>query len=449
MIKKRNFIKCLLDFLLMKFNPHFRINPSYEDTGLSEIVRISGQVRSLAPEYEKEKGEPFITLHRGDVGRDTPDDITEALIKAIRVKKLTKYPQFGGEPWFKDAVLKYLSELGYLSGSGINDINRENVLCTHGGQQGLHLSFGAFASFDDKGNVIGGPRVLGLGSIWSCMPGNILPFSRSSQDLVPFIEKEGRLDVNFETLERKLSQTDMVYLNNPHNPTGKVFSREELQRINELCIKKNVIIVSDEAYDRIVYDDRKHVSMLEFPGEHIISAFTLSKAFAATGFRIGYSVSRMKILDSKTDEMVPLMVGIFTRAEYTETAGIPPFIQYAFKVALENRDMRERFIEDMRSELQERRDIMYDELTRIFGSDVYKPQGAFYFFLNLNPLIQSIPMERRDDFLLNRFFKEGVSIVPGGSFGCPGYIRISYSMINNDTALEGIRRMERVLKKFK
>ena len=119
-----------------------------------------------------------------------------------------------------------------ISELGISNLNRENILCTYGGQEGLQLAFSSFVSCDNEGRIVGGPRVLGFDPIWSCMLENILPYSGSSIGLVPFIEQRGNLDVDFETLERRLSEADILYLNNPHNPTGKVFSAEELREIN-------------------------------------------------------------------------------------------------------------------------------------------------------------------------------------------------------------------------
>ena len=426
MINKRNFIKCLLIFFLL-----MKINPAFVNIGLSPIVEISERARLLAPEFEK-SGKHFIYFQRGEVGFDTPDYVKKAISEAIHDKKLTKYPKSGGEPWFKDAILKYLSELG------ISNLNRENILCTYGGQEGLQLAFSSFVSCDNEGRIVGGPRVLGFDPIWSCMLENILPYSGSSIDLVPFIEQRGNLDVDFETLERRLSEADILYLNNPHNPTGKVFSAEELREINRLCVENGVTIISDEAYRDIVFDGNRHVSMLEFPGDHIISVFTFSKAFAATGLRVGYTVTRNK-------DHIPLL----TRAEYTQTAGVVTSNQHGFKVAVENVEERDKWINYMVAQLQGRRDVLYEEIKRIFNKPVYRPQGAFYFFLDLNPFIgDNIPMEDRDEFILEKFLEKGIAVIHGSAFSkerYKGYVRISYSTIDEGMILEGIGRMEEVL----
>lgn len=401
------------------------INSRFTNIGLSPIVEISEKARLQAPIFEEKSGKSFAYLQRGEVGFDTPDYIKKAIAEALG-KGLTKYPKSSGEPWFKDAIVKYLFELG------INNLDRENILCTYGGQEGLQLVF----------NLFEGSQVVSFDPIWSCMLENILPYSKSRIDLVPFIEQGGRLDVDFETLKEKLSKADILYLNNPHNPTGKVFSWEELEKINRLCIDNNVIIVSDEAYRDIVFDGNRHVSMLEFPGEHIISVFTFSKTFAATGLRVGYTVTRNK-------EHIPLL----TNAEYTQTAGVVTPNQYGFKVAVENVEERDKWINYMVSELQGRRDVAHKEIERIFKRDVYKPGGAFYFWLDLNPFIDdNIPMKDRDNFVLEKFLENGIAIIPGGSFSkerYKGYVRLSYSMIDSDGVSEGIRRMGEVLNNLK
>ena len=418
-------------FIMMKFDV------SFTDIGLSPIVEISEFVNSvIAPKFERETGKPFIRIQRGDVGFKVPEYVVSALVKAYSDEKLMRYPKSGGEFVFKDAVLKTLSE------SGIDNLNPRNILCTHGGQEGLQLVFSLFR----------GGRAVGFDPVWSCMLENVLPYSRFKIDLVPF---EGRdLSLNFRTLEDRLSKIPerqknphskkgVLYLNNPHNPTGRIFSREELSRINELCLKYKFMIVSDEAYNDVVFDGKKHVSMLEFDGEHIVSVFTLSKTFSATGHRIGYTVCRDEDLIEK-----------ITRGNYTQTAGVATATQHAFSVALGDKEKKDEWISYMLSELQRRRDAIYEKLEDILPYEVYNPQGAFYFFLNLNPSFKNIPLRERDNFISNEFYKNGVVAIPGPAFSkgkkCEtrderkfrGYVRISYSMVNTDACLEGVERIQ-------
>ena len=420
-IKKRKFIKYLLTFLSMSSKHSLKVNSSFTNIGLSPIVEISEKARLLAPEFERKTGKPFIYFQRGEVGFDMPDYIKKAISEAL-AKGLTKYPKSGGEPFFKNAVLKHLYELG------IKNINADNILCTYGGQEGLELAF----------NLFEGGKALGFDPVWSCMLENVLPYSKFDIDLIPFKEENGHLEVDFEKFEKRLSDSNILYLNNPHNPTGKIFSFDELKRINDLCIKNDVLIVSDEAYGDIIFDNNKHVSMLEFEGDHIISVYTFSKTFAATGLRIGYLISRNKDYVEK-----------LKRGNYTQTAGVVTSIQYAFSVALENVEERNSWIKGMVSTLQKRRNIIYNEAKRIFGNNIYKPLGAFYFFLNLNPFLESIPVNERDKFILDKFLENGIAVVPGSSFSkdrYQGYIRISYSTVSDDMALEGIKRIEEILK---
>jgi aspartate aminotransferase len=256
--------------------------PSFTAIGFSPIVAISEQIRGLAPEFEK-TGQAFAYLQRGELANPTPGFVIEATKRALDAG-LTRYPKAGDEPWFKEAVVRHMNRE-----HGVSDIGPENVIATYGGQEGLQLVFGLFA----------GGRVLSFGPAWSCVLENIFPYTGFELDTLDLAEFEGRLEVDFEALDTKLAQADILYLNTPQNPSGKVFSREELEQIDALCRKHGVPIVSDEAYKDFVFDGREHVSPLSLPGDHIIGVYTCSKGFASKGFRIGFTICRNQELISR------------------------------------------------------------------------------------------------------------------------------------------------------
>jgi len=394
-----------------------RMNPSFTNIGLSPIVEISERIRDVAPRFEERTGEKFAFLQRGELAEDTPEFVRTAAKNAIDAG-LTRYPKSGGEPWFKDAVIAHLAE------SGITGLEREHILCTYGGQEGLQLVFGLFA----------GGRVLAFAPTWSCVLENIFPYANFTLDTLALVEQDGQLQIDFDALDRKLQDADILYLNTPQNPTGKVFSRGELERIDALCRRHQVRIVSDEAYKDFVYGDARHTSMLEFPGDHIFGVFTCSKSFAATGFRLGYTVCRD-----------PEIIHRLTLAEYTQTAGVVPFVQKAFATALTDRGPRDAWLTELRARFTRRRDLIFDRLQPVLGPDLYKPEGAFYFFLNLKDCIPGPADDAAGSGpLLQRFLEAGVAVIPGTAFGDDTYahhVRLSFSGIDEANLEKALDRI--------
>jgi aspartate aminotransferase len=391
--------------------------PQFQAIGLSPIVAISEQVRSLAPAFEK-SGRPFAYLQRGELADPTPDFVVEATHRALDAG-LTRYPKAGGEPWFKEAVIEHLAEE-----HGITDLKPENVLCTYGGQEGLQLVFGLLA----------GGTVLSFTPVWSCVLENTFPYTNFRLVTTDLKEIEGRLVVDFEDLESKLQSVDVLYLNTPHNPTGKVFSKEELIRIDELCRRYSVRIVSDEAYKDFVFDGAEHISPLGFGGEHTIGVYTCSKGFAATGFRIGFVVCRDADLIHR-----------LTLGEYTQTAGVVPFIQKAFAEALVNREERPLWQAALLANLEARRNLIVERLSPVLGEELYRPEGAFYVFPNLSGAI-SVPETVSDpsQYILQRFLDQGIAVIPGTAFGDQSYahhVRISFSGVKDEVLEASLDRM--------
>ena len=399
-----------------------KFHKSFKDIGLSKIVEVSEKINKIAPEFEQRTGKPFIRFQRGELNFHTPFYILDKLMATVYEKGKTNYPKSGGERVLKHAILNYFSEW-----IGIKGIDEDNIVCTYGGQEGLQLVFCLFR----------GQRVAAFSPCWSCMLDNIFPYAEIKPILIPLEEVGNQIVFDSNRLEEVLKRVDLFYLNSPHNPTGKVFSFEELDSINFLCKKNNVLIISDEPYKDIVYDGKKHISMLEFDNPDSISVFSFSKSFAATGLRIGYSISRNK-------EIIEAM----TKGDYTQTAAVVTPIQYAFAEALNNKKERDTWLKSFIKSLQKRRNIVYDGLKNFFD-EIYKPEGAFYFFPNLKKFYPSVDIRAIDSCILKSFLENGIGIVPGSAFGknYAGYIRISFSAIEENIIKEGINRIIKVLKK--
>lgn len=390
---------------------------SFTAIGLSPIVAISEQIRSVAPVFEQ-GGDRFAFLQRGELADPTPDFVIEATKRALDAG-LTRYPKAGGEPWFKAAVVQHMA-----AEHGIDDLAPEHVICTYGGQEGLQLVFA----------LLGGKRVLTFGPAWSCVLENIFPYTGYEVDTLDLVEQQGQLLVDFETLAVKLADADVLYLNTPQNPSGKVFAREELERIDALCREHGVVIVSDEAYKDFVFDGREYTSPLSLGGDHIIGVYTCSKSFAATGFRIGFTICRN-----------PELIAKLTLGEYTQTAGVVPFIQRAFADVLTMDEPRRAWQNQLVMALQRRRDRIAERLAPYYPDGLYKPEGAFYFFLNLTGIMPAVPEGMPvADAHVKRFLDHGIAVVPGSAFGdqrFASHVRLSFSGVSDEVLEAALDRM--------
>ena len=386
------------------------IHSSFENIGLSKIVEVSEAARNIAPVYEKKTGKPFIYFQRGEVGFNVPAYIQTALARALTEGK-TRYPKSGGEPWFKDAVIQH------LEGEGITGLKRENILCTYGGQEGLQLIFSMFR----------GCSVAGFTPCWSCMLDNIWPYADASFVPVPLVDYE----VDFERVEKVLSGgVTLFYLNTPHNPTGIVFSRQEVEQLAALCEKHDVLLVSDEAYRDIVFDG-EHFSPLQLDSQYVFAVCTFSKTYCATGLRTGYSVCR-------NGDIIQKLV----RGEYTQTAGVATPLQYAFAQALSETKNRDEWLRFYKKELTARKNALVENLGDLKAS---QPAGGFYCFIDLNDFV---PVRADPDkYLMDLLIDNGIAAVPGSAFGAgyEGFVRLSFSTLDGSVVAEGAKRLRESL----
>ncbi len=396
-----------------------QFNPMLEGLKLSPIVITSELARQKAAWFHQTTGKDFVHFHRGEVDFPTPDYIKQAARRALEENR-TKYPKSGGEDDLKDAIVQKLHDMNKVDGLG-----RENVLCTYGAQEALQLAFKLFA----------GTRGAGFSPCWSCILENLTPYESIDFTLVPLAKDFG---VDWAQLEKALRAVQFFYLNNPHNPTGKVFSENEVRSIAELCHKYDVWLISDETYEQIVYDGLEHFSAASLDQEKIIAIFSFSKSYSMTGWRLGYLVTRQERIPS-----------ILRLADYSQTAGVVPFIQYAGKEALANRAESDRAIGAMVGEFQRRRDALYQGLSTIDGIRVEKPGGAFYMFPNFTELIPAdLAGPERELYVVNRLMEHGVAVVHGSCFGI-GFednIRISFSTTPVSAVEAGVRRIEQAFR---
>lgn len=336
------------------------------DIKMSPIVRISEEAAKIAPDFER-AGRPFIYFQRGEVDFPTPRFVIDALVGAVEQGK-TKYPKSGGELKFKEAIINKL-----YRENGVKGLSSENIIATYGGQEALELSFKLF----NKG--------AGFSPCWSCVLENFVPYSGIDFKQIPLNED---FSVDYKKIDESMKEADFFYLNNPHNPTGKVFSEEEVSTIADICQARKKFMISDEAYENIVFDGKRHFSAASLNLEDIISCFTFSKTYSMTGWRLGYAVTKNKEAAE-----------ILKKGEYTQTAGVTTFMQYAGADALDNHEESRKWIGYISSEFQKRRDVLYDNLSKIEGLEINRPGGAFYMFPKFTRFIpKDLSGQERDKY---------------------------------------------------
>lgn len=384
---------------------------------MSPIVSISEEVRRRAPEFKAATGKDFVLFQRGEIDFQTPQYIVNATKKALD-SGYTKYPKSGGEDTFKDAVIKKLEYYNKATG-----FDRENIVCTYGGQESLELSFKLFE----------GKKGVGFAPCWSCVLENFVPYCGTDFHQVPLLSD---FSIDFDRLDKALEGASFFYLNTPQNPTGKLFTKEEVTSIAELCLKHGAYLISDEAYEAVLFDNETHFSPTSLEYENIISTFTLSKTYAMTGWRLGYLVTR--------DKRIPKLLKL---GNYTQTAGVTTFLQHAAAEALNNQEESRRSVGLMVNEFEKRRDFFYEGLKSIDGLKVAKPKGGFYFFPDFSAFIpEHISGEERKLYVYNLLMNEGVATVYGSCFGnyFDDYIRFSFSTTPVHVIEEGLFRMKKI-----
>lgn len=349
------------------------------------------------------RGEKLISLAIGEPMYNTPDEIVE-FAHSEMLKGSTHYTSSFGTAEVRNAIVQKVGKKNSISAELQN-----SMFITS--KQGIYAAFMAIAG---KENEI----LLPDPGYFYTDPALIAGLKPVRYNLRP----DNTLDL--EEIRRKVTdRTGAILINTPSNPTARVLSVESLKEVLELAREKDLMIISDEAYEDLVYD-KKHVSLGSFEDspDKVISIFTLSKSYAMTGWRSGYTIARPDVITNMAKVI-----------EHTYTCS-PPFIQNASAFALEHGD---RFIEKFRREFMEKRDFVFNRLNRIDGVVCGPMEGAFYAFPSYDRKVKSTELAKG---LLN---KHGVALLPGVAFGDrgEGHVRISYSG-TMETLEAGIEKFE-------
>lgn len=384
-----------------------KIAKRMENLSPSVTMAITALGREL-----KAQGRDILSFSAGEPDFDTPEIIKEAAIKAIQAGH-TKYTAVEGITETKRAIITKLK-----NDHGLNyELN--HIVISNGAK---HSLFNLFQVLIEEGDEVIIPA-----PYWVTYPEQV----KYSDGVPVFIDTDD--STNFKITPEQLKaaitpKTKILLLNSPSNPTGGVYSKDELIALGKVLEGTDIIVLSDEMYEKIIYDGQKFTATAEVSEDMFKRTVTingLSKAVAMTGWRFGY-------VATPNVALVKAMINLQGQV----TSNINSITQHASILALEGKADKE--IEMMRVEFEKRRDVAVAQINAIKGLSCVKPDGAFYLFINIKELTND-SMKFCSDLLE----KEGVAVVPGLAFGTEGYFRFSFA-----TDLASIEQGIARIKKF-
>lgn len=424
----------------MRSRELIELNGSQRSFSNPEIVRggmemnvLSNRAKSLKPsptlainakaKSMQSQGIHVISFGAGEPDFDTPQNIKAAAIRAIE-DGFTKYTPVGGTDELKDAIIKK-----FQRDNGIT-YKRSEVIASCGGKHSFYNL--AQAIFDV------GDEVIIPAPYWVSYP-PIVALAGATPIIVDTQEENGfKLSIN--DLKKVITpKTKALILNSPSNPTGGAYTKEDLEKIAEIALSYNFFVISDEIYEKIVYDGFKFVSIASL-GEAIkkktIIVHGVAKTYAMTGWRIGYTAG--------PEEIISAMSNLQSQSTSNPTS-------IAQKASVEALGGPQEEVQRMVNAFEERRNYIVDRLNRIPGVSCFKPLGAFYVFPNFSSYYGKSYQGRKitNSTELADYFLEvaRVAVVPGIEFGADPFERLSYAT-SMEEIKEGIDRIEEALKKL-
>ena len=357
--------------------------------------------------------ENVVHFEQGEPDFKTPKHILEAAVEATR-KGFTHYTEIDGTPELRQAVAEKLEKE-----NSIDADPQTEVTVTSGSQEAMLIAALGFLNSGDEAVI--------LDPYYPAYFEDTL-ITEAKPITIP-LDEEKDYEIESEALESKITKkTKMIWFCNPSNPTGHVFSKQDLEVIAEVAQKHNLIVFVDEIYEKIVYDGTRHFSIGSLPGmeDRTITVNGFSKAYAMTGWRIGYVAAGKKLS------------GTLRKLHYYAVLCPNAISQKAAFAALTG---PQNCVQEMVAEYNRRRKLMLHELDRIESLSYTKPKGAFYVFPDFSSF------ERSDEVLASNLLKEArVVTAPGSGFGNvgEGHLRISYS-ISYEQVKEGMERIRKYL----
>ena len=389
--------------------------------------RLASRVNTLTPsttlaitakaKQMKESGIDIIGLGAGEPDFNTPDNILEAAVKSMREGK-TKYTPSGGLVELKDAVINKLKRDQQLT------YTRNEIMIGIGAKHVLYTLFQVILDPDDE-VIIPSPY-------WVSYPEQVklaggVPIHIEATSAAQF-------KVTAEQINNAITEkTKAVIINSPGNPTGMIYSEDELREIAAVCEEKDIWIISDEIYEKLIYGKEKHISTAQLSDDakkRTLVINGVSKSHSMTGWRIGYVAGDAEVVTAMTN------LASHSTSNPTTTS------QYA---AIEAYNGPQETVEVMRKAFESRLNQVYPKLAAIPGFKVIKPDGAFYLLPEVSEALEKTGFANVDDFATALLTEANVAIIPGSGFGSPNTIRLSYAT-SIDLLEEAIRRIEKFVR---
>ena len=386
---------------------------------LSPTLKITAKAKAM-----KAEGIEVIDFSVGEPDFPTPENIKEAAYEAIR-ENFTKYTQNDGIPALKQAILEKLErDNGLVYGP-------EEILVSCGGKHSLYNLCVALINKDEE-VIIPAPYWVSYPAMVTLAKGKPVIVKTREENGFRITPEELRANINFNT--------KAIMLNNPSNPTGTGYSKEELEDIAAIAEEEGIYIIADEIYEKIVYDDFKFISVASLGGkirERVIVINGVSKAYSMTGWRIGFAAGPRDI------------IAAMGKVQSHSTSNACSIAQKASVEAFKGPQYE---IAKMVAEFRKRRNYLLQKLSQIPGLSCYQPQGAFYLFPNVSSYFNKEHggMAIRNAYGLSYYLlrEAKVAVVPGDAFGMEGYIRLSYAASMEEIE-EGIGRIAAAMAKLK
>ncbi|MBD1371499.1 pyridoxal phosphate-dependent aminotransferase [Hazenella sp. IB182357] len=382
----------------------------------SPTLAISAKAKAL-----KSAGHDVIGLGVGEPDFNTPEHILDAAITAMK-KGHTKYTPSGGIPELKDTVIQKLQRDNGLA------YEANQVTITVGAK---HALYNAFQVILDEGDEVIIPSPYWVSYIEQVKLAGGVPVVVEGYE-------QNQFKITAEQLQNAItSKTKAFLLNSPSNPTGMIYYEEELREIGQICIQHDILILSDEIYEHLIYDDGvKHISIASLGEDYYKQTLIIngvSKTYSMTGWRIGFAAGPASIIKAMTD-----------LASHS-TSNPTSIAQYA---AIEALNGTHEPVEKMKVAFKERRDYVVNRLNQIPGFSCQTPAGAFYAFVNIREAIAKTKgIQSTDEWAEALLEKELVAVVPGSAFGSHDHMRISYAT-SMDQLEKSLDRIERFVKAY-
>lgn len=373
------------------------MNVSNRAQQLTPSVTLAAAAKAKAL---KAKGVDVLSLTVGEPDFVTPKNIQKAAIASIENGRASYYTPSGGIPELKQAVVSYVEREYQLR------YQPKQVIVTDGAKYALYLLFQAILNVGDE-VIIPVPYWVSYGEQVKLAEGKPV-FVSSTQ--------EQSFKVSVAQLEAvRTDKTKAIILNSPSNPTGVIYTEEELRQIGEWAVAHNILIIADDIYGRLVYNGHRFTpiaTISEAIRQQTIIINGVSKTYAMTGWRIGFAVGDEKIIQA------------MTQLASQSTSNPVAVSQYA---AIEALTGEQSTVEDMRQAFEKRLNHIYPKVAALPGVSLIKPEGAFYLFPNVKKTLEICGYDNVTNWVEDLLQEAHVALVTGEGFGAPEHVRMSYA----------------------